>query len=73
MRDALNATGRPIFFSLCSWGTSNVWEWGMSIGNSWRTSWDIDWQFKKFLYNLDRQVGLAKYAGPGGWNDPDML
>lgn len=45
----------------------------MSIGNSWRTSWDIDWQFKKFLYNLDRQVGLAKYAGPGGWNDPDML
>jgi alpha-galactosidase len=41
MRDALNASGRHIFFSMCSWGTENVWEWAMPVGNSWRTTDDI--------------------------------
>lgn len=41
MRDALNATGRPIFYSICNWGLENVWEWGTEVGNSWRTTGDI--------------------------------
>ena len=45
MRDALNKTGRPIFYSICNWGQENVWEWGSETGNSWRTTGDIfeDW------------------------------
>lgn len=38
MRDALNATGRPIFYSLCEWGVMEPWLWGPAIGNSWRTT-----------------------------------
>jgi len=40
MRDSLNKTGRPIFYSICSWGTDDVWEWGNVTGNSWRTTGD---------------------------------
>jgi alpha-galactosidase len=41
MWKALNATGRPILYSLCSWGEDYVHTWGMSIANSWRVSGDI--------------------------------
>ena len=41
MSDALNATGRPILYSLCNWGDDKPWEWGSSIANSWRMSGDI--------------------------------
>jgi alpha-galactosidase len=46
MRDALNATGRPIFYSLCQWGTEESWQWAPAVGNSWRTTADIepDWE-----------------------------
>lgn len=73
MRDALNATGRPIFFSLCDWGVEDPWTWGMDIGNSWRTTDDIADNWAILLSNIDNSINLAKYAGPGGWNDPDML
>jgi alpha-galactosidase len=73
MRDALLNTGRPIFFSMCSWGTEEVWTWAKDVGNSWRTTGDIVNTWFSFLNNLDRQFGLEGYAGPGGWNDPDML
>ncbi|WP_189788700.1 glycoside hydrolase family 27 protein, partial [Streptomyces capitiformicae] len=73
MSDALKATGRPILFSLCNWGQDNVWTWGPNIGNMWRTSGDIADTYASFLANYRSNVNLAAYAGPGGWNDPDML
>jgi alpha-galactosidase len=81
IRNALNASGRPIVLSMCEWGTAKPWLWGKSIGgNLWRTTGDISdmWQSKDkdhlgMLDILDLQVGLESYAGPGHWNDPDML
>lgn len=80
MRDALAATGRPIVFSMCEWGTAKPWLWAKDVGNLWRTTGDITdcWSCNKdylhgFLENLDLQVGLESFAGPGHWNDPDML
>ncbi|MFI0168510.1 glycoside hydrolase family 27 protein [Streptomyces sp. NPDC017095] len=73
MRDALAATGRPILFSLCNWGQENVWTWGADVGNSWRTTGDISATFSSMLSIFHSNAGLASYAGPGHWNDPDML
>ena len=73
MRDALNKTGRPIFFSMCQWGQESPWIWSRGVGNSWRTTGDISDNYNSFVSLLDKQIGLSKYAGPGGWNDPDML
>lgn len=73
MRDALNATGRPIFYSLCGWGTFNPHKWAREIGNMWRTTLDIKEDWDAILRVTDNSFFLGKYAGPGGWNDPDML
>lgn len=73
MADALNKTGRPIYYSVCNWGEDKVWEWGASIANSWRTTGDISNDFGSLKYNFMQNKIHAKYAGPGGWNDPDML
>jgi len=75
MSDALKATGRPIVYSLCQYGLQKVWEWGPSVGgNLWRTTGDIEDKWDSMAkIGFDRQVNLAKYAGPGHWNDPDML
>ena len=73
MRDALKATGRPILFSMCEWGTSKPWTWARGVAHIWRTTGDIQDRWTSFTRLLDQQVGLEKYAGPGGWNDPDML
>ncbi|GHH73556.1 alpha-galactosidase [Streptomyces sulfonofaciens] len=73
MRDALAATSRPILYSLCNWGQDNVWTWGANVGNSWRTTGDISANFASMLSIFHSNVGLASYAGPGHWNDPDML
>jgi alpha-galactosidase len=81
MSDALRATGRPIVFSFCNWGWYDPWLWGAkSGGNLWRSTQDIrdGWSGERngslgVLDILDLQVGLAAYAGPGHWNDPDML
>jgi len=79
MRDALKASGRPIVFSLCEWGTSKPWLWAGEVGNLWRTTGDISDQWdgtkrKLGVMNIvDLQVSLGTYAGPGHWNDPDML
>ena len=73
MRDALAATGRPILFSLCDWGFQNPWTWGAGVGNSWRTTGDINASFGSMLSIFHSNVGLASHAGPGAWNDPDML
>jgi len=74
MDKALKATGRPIFYSLCQYGWDSVWEWGPTVGaNSWRTTGDIRASWESIYTILNEQAGLAKYAGPGHWNDPDML
>jgi alpha-galactosidase len=84
MRDALYAAGRPIVLSICEWGTNSPWEWGPEIGHLWRTTGDITacfdcevghgtWTSWGVLRILDKQLGLREYAGPGHWNDPDML
>jgi alpha-galactosidase len=74
MSDALRATGRPIVFSICEWGIHKPWLWAASAGgNLWRTAPDISDGWSAVLDILDAQVGLENYAGPGHWNDPDML
>ena len=74
MRKALEATGRPIVFSLCQYGWNDVWKWGPEVGgNLWRTTGDINDSYARMGEIGFAQAGLAKYAGPGHWNDPDML
>jgi alpha-galactosidase len=74
MNKALKATGRPIVYSLCQYGWDSVWEWGPSVGaNLWRTTGDISPDWDRMYVILSQQEGLEKYAGPGHWNDPDML
>ena len=87
MRDALNATGRPILFSICTWGVGDPHEWGPAVGNSWRTGpdlfavWDLQTRkrlhlpalFSSITQTIEKQATYAESAGPGAFNDPDML
>ena len=75
MGEALRAAGRPIVFSLCQYGLEHVERWGPAAGgNLWRTTGDIRDNWKSMSdIGFDKQSGLEKYAGPGHWNDPDML
>ncbi len=81
MRDALAATGRPILFSLCEWGSNKPWLWAGPVGNMWRATGDIQdcWDCKRpwgglgVVHIIDLMNGIESYAGPGHWNDPDML
>jgi alpha-galactosidase len=87
IREALDASGRPIVLSICEWGKAKPWLWGKDVGgNLWRTTDDINdvWETQEkwpdgscckrgVVDILDMQVGLESYAGPGHWNDPDML
>jgi len=75
MGRALRASGRPIVYSLCQYGMLDVGEWGAAVGgNLWRTTGDIsdNWASMSRI-GFEQQVGREKYAGPGHWNDPDML
>ncbi len=60
-------------FSICEWGMANVREWGKDVGSSWRTSSDITPNWSSMLHNYDSAAKRALYAGPGHWNDPDIL
>ena len=81
MSDAIRETGRPMLLSICEWGVSSPWEWGKGIGAMWRTTSDIqdcfdcirNWGGMGWIHILEKNVNLAPYAGPGHWNDPDML
>lgn len=84
MRNALYETGRPIVLSICEWGDNQPWEWAQDVGHLWRTTgdiyacWDCEydhgtWSSWGVMRILDMQEGLRKYAGPGHWNDPDMM
>ena len=84
MSKALKAARRPIVFSLCEWGTYQPWEWAAPVGHLWRTSGDIypcfdceyshgTWSSWGVLRILDMRKNIRQYAGPGHWNDPDMM
>ncbi len=84
MRDALYKAGRPVVFSICEWGDNKPWEWAKPVGHLWRTTGDIyhcwdceknygNWSSWGVLKILDMQKGLRQHAGPGHWNDPDMM
>ena len=82
--DALCAAGRPIFLSMCEWGDNQPWRWARDIGHSWRIGPDIWCSFDStrvfptyvqysVLDCINKNDSLRRYAGPGHWNDPDML
>jgi alpha-galactosidase len=74
MGDALKATGRPILYSLCQYGIDEPWKWGPSVGaQMWRTTDDINDTYERMTIIGLEQADLAPFAGPGHWNDPDML
>ena len=84
MRDALFKAGRPVVFSICEWGENKPWEWGKQVGHLWRTTgdiyhcWDCEknhgtWSSWGVMRILDMQKNLRAHAGPGHWNDPDMM
>ena len=82
--DALRAAGRPILLSMCEWGNSHPWKWARDVGHSWRTTPDIWCDFDSLrvfpgytqfgvMQCINFNDSLRQYAGPGHWNDPDML
>jgi len=71
--EAIRATRRQMVLSICEWGRNRPWEWAGSVGHLWRTSGDIADRWDSVIDILDRQEALAQFAGPGHWNDPDML
>ncbi len=80
MSDAIKASGRPMVLAMCEWGNNRPWEWGAKIGNLWRTTADIRdaWAGREkwsigMTDIVDLNERLYPYAGPGHWNDPDML
>ncbi|KAG9599356.1 hypothetical protein KCV01_g8349, partial [Aureobasidium melanogenum] len=76
MADALRATGRPIFFSVCEWGENKPWLWAGKApvdAQSWRTTGDITDTYASMLKIFKQNVVLDRYASLGHWNDPDML
>lgn len=73
MRNALYTAGRPIVFSICEWGQNKPWEWAGEVGHLWRTTGDISDSWNSMINIFNQQKDLSRYAGPGRWNDPDML
>ena len=81
---AIRKAGRPMVLSICEWGSDKPWVWGPNVGHLWRTTGDVyncfdcikdHGSYKSWgvMQILDKQDGLRKFAGPGHWNDPDML
>ena len=81
MSRSLRASGRPIVFSICEWGSTRPWLWAPGIGHLWRSTGDIQdcwdcgksWGGMGVVHIIDLQADLHPFAGPGHWNDPDML
>ncbi|MFM2358413.1 MAG: hypothetical protein RLY16_406 [Bacteroidota bacterium] len=84
MSKAIRAAGRPMVFSLCEWGTFSPWKWAAPMGHLWRVSGDIyncfdcikdhgTWKSWGVTHILDMHPDIRSYAGPGHWNDLDML
>jgi len=74
MGDILKKQDRDIVFSLCQYGAGNVWEWGNDVGGHlWRMTGDIRDDWPSMTGIGFQQTGREQFAGPGGWNDTDML
>jgi len=73
MRDALYKAGHPVVFSICEWGSTKPWTWAKDLGHLWRTTYDIRDNWDSMISIVELEKKLSKYAGPGHWNDPDML
>ncbi|KAL7577933.1 hypothetical protein ACA910_007564 [Epithemia clementina (nom. ined.)] len=73
MRNALNATGRPILYSLCQWGHESPWQWAPAVGNSWRVTGDLSPTWRAIRGSFEAALAHIDRAGPGAWADPDML
>ncbi|MET0410375.1 MAG: NPCBM/NEW2 domain-containing protein [Polyangiaceae bacterium] len=73
MSDAIASTGRPMVYSICEWGQSQPWQWANGVGHLWRTTGDISDSWPTIRDIIASNAPLAEYAGPGHWNDPDML
>lgn len=81
MSDAIKESGRPIILSICEWGEHEPWKWGKGIGHLWRVTADIrdcyqclfDWGGVGVLNVIDKMADLYPYAGPGHWNDAELL
>jgi alpha-galactosidase len=72
-RDALAKVDRPIVLSICEWGYNHPWDWAPKTGNLWRTTEDIEDKWPSMISNMDISAQHSAVAGPGAWNDPDML
>ncbi len=72
-QQALASAGGNIVFSLCDWGTNTPWIWAPAVGNLWRTTGDIGDNWLSMVNNMQANSAYAASAGPGAWNDPDML
>jgi hypothetical protein len=73
MRDALNATGRPIFFAACEWAVDFPSTWMRPVANTWRTTYDIQNYWECVTPHVDWQNVFADSLGPGGFGDMDIL
>lgn len=73
MRDALLRADRPIVYGICEWGQNEPWTWAGELGQLWRTTGDISDNWDSLRSIIGQNMGLGEYAGPHGWNDPDML
>lgn len=74
MRASLDKVNRDIVYSICQYGRNSVYKWGAKIGgNTWRTTGDIRPNWKSVESHGFGQLGREPWAGPGHWNDPDML
>ncbi|XWS15701.1 hypothetical protein CRYUN_Cryun34aG0024400 [Craigia yunnanensis] len=73
MSRALRKAGRPILYALCEWGQENPATWAGAYGHVWRTTGDINDTFASITSIADLNNVWGRYAGPGRWNDPDML
>ena len=81
MSQALRATGRPVVFSLCEWGSTKPWLWAPGVGHLWRSTGDIQdcwdcgkaWGGMGVVHIIDTMADLYPFSGPGHWNDPDLL
>jgi len=73
VRDAFRKSGRPMVLSICEWGQNDPWEWADTVGQLWRTTSDIYDGWQSVLWIADANNEHQAVAGPGHWNDPDML
>ena len=73
VREAFDNSGRDMVLSICEWGRNLPWEWAGEIGQLWRTTADIRDNWASVLWILEANNRHYAAAGPGHWNDPDML